>query len=185
MNRSAVLLAMGVLLLGRTLTAQSNPPAAATPPTTSAATPSPVCLPASTLDEMIKSLDDAVSGPLDKDRTCMRELLFPDARLIPVGKATGGEFAPRVLTVDQWVDAMHKRGSGVFYERQVKVEKVEYGHIAHLWSTYEIRPTPDARAALRGINSIQAVYVGKSWKIMEILWQAETNAEPVPGKYLP
>ena len=37
----------------------------------------------------------------------------------------------------------------------------------------------------RGINSIQAVYDGKQWHIQEIVWQAETPTDPVPGKYLP
>ena len=42
------------------------------------------CPSAKTLDDLVKALDDAVSGPTDKDRTCMRQLLIPEARLIPV-----------------------------------------------------------------------------------------------------
>ncbi|MGB8099938.1 MAG: hypothetical protein WCF17_22495 [Terracidiphilus sp.] len=60
-----------------------------------------------------------------------------------------------------------------------------YGHIAHLWSTYETRATPDGKAEVRGINSIQAVNDGTRWHVMEIVWQAETPTMPVPGKYLP
>jgi len=78
-----------------------------------------------------------------------------------------------------------KRGKAVFYERQVKVKSEVYGHMAHLWSTYDTRSTPDGKADVRGINSIQALYDGKRWRIVEILWQAETTAEPVPEKYLP
>jgi len=59
-----------------------------------------------------------------------------------------------------------------------------YGHIAHLWSTYEVRPTPDGKPEIRGINSIQAVFDGNNWKIMQVLWQAETPDEPIPAKYL-
>jgi hypothetical protein len=78
-----------------------------------------------------------------------------------------------------------KRGTAVFYERQVKVKTETYGHLAHLWSTYETRATPDGKAEVRGINSIQAFFDGKSWKVTSILWQAETPTEPVPEKYLP
>ena len=184
MNRSAALFTLSATLLSGTLAAQSNPPLASAAPSAGAAAAS-ACLPSTTLDELIKTLDDAVSGPGDKDRTCFREVMVPDARLIPVGKAADGTIAPHVLTVDGWIDAVKKRGSAVFYERQVKVETQQYGHIAHLWSTYEVRPTADGKATVRGINSIQAVFDGTRWRVMEILWQAETPAEPVPEKYLP
>lgn len=177
MNRTAALLALGVALMGKTLIAQSSTPSPA--PTSTA------CLPTTTLDELIKAIDDAVSGAGDKDRTCFRDVMLPDARLVPVGKAQDGKFAPHMLTVDGWIDAVRKRGSAVFYERQVRVKSEQFGHIAHLWSTYEVRPTPDGKASVRGINSIQAVFDGTRWKVIEIFWQAETAAEPVPEKYLP
>jgi len=177
MNRSVVLFAFGTLLLGRTLTAQATPaPAAA---------PAPACLPTTTLDELTNALYDSVSGPGDKDRTCFRDVMMADARLIPVSKAPDGTVVPHVLTVDGWIEAVARRGSSPFFERQVKGGTEQYGHIAHLWSTYEMRLTADGKASARGINSIQAVYDGKRWKIQEILWQAESPAEPVPEKYLP
>ena len=143
------------------------------------------CPPTATLDQLIKALDDAVSGPGDKDRTCMRDIMLPDARLMPIAKKPDGTFAPRILTLDGWIDAVRKRGSSVFYERQVKVSSETYGHIAHLWSTYEVRPTPDGKPEVRGINSIQAAFDGERWKVISIEWQAETPTEPVPEKYLP
>ena len=143
------------------------------------------CPSSKTLDDLIKALDDAVSGPADKDRTCMRQLLLPDARLIPVGKGKDGTIGPHVLTIDDWITRVKARGSAVLYEHQVKYSSDVYGHIAHLWSTYEIRPTPDGKAEMRGINSIQAVFNGTEWKVVEILWQAETPDESIPQKYLP
>jgi hypothetical protein len=143
------------------------------------------CPSSKTLDDLIKALDDAVSGPADKDRTCMRQLLLPDARLIPVGKGKDGTIGPHVLSVDDWITRVKARGSEALYEHQVRYSSDVYGHIAHLWSTYEIRPTPDGKAEMRGINSIQAVFNGTEWKVVEILWQAETPDESIPQKYLP
>lgn len=143
------------------------------------------CPPSTTLDELIKAIDDAVSGPVGKDRACMRALMLADVRLIPVVKAPDGNYAPHVLTLNAWIDAVSKHTGNIFYERQVKYETEQYGHIAHLWSTYEVRPTPDGKATVRGINSIQAVNDGKSWKVIEIVWEAESPGEPVPEKYLP
>jgi len=145
----------------------------------------PSCPSTATLPDLIKAVDEAVSGPGNKDRTCLRQILTPDARLIPVGKGQDGKWAPHVLTVDDYVTRVAKRGDKVFYERQVKYSVEQYGHIAHLWSTYEVRDTPDGKAEIRGINSMQAVYDGAQWRLIEILWQAETPDEPIPAKYLP
>lgn len=168
MSRSLCLLALIALLAAPASFAQNAAAAASTCP----ATP--------TLDTLITALDAAVSGPVNKDRTCMRQLMVPEARLIPVSPAR----TMRVLTVDDWIAAVAKR-SGVFYEVQIRHPSESYGHIAHLWSTYEVRPTPDGKPEVRGINSIQAVFDGQNWKVLEIVWQAETPQTPIPEKYLP
>jgi hypothetical protein len=164
MSRSIVFLALSALLL---LTPQAKATA-------------PACLPSATLDQLPAALDDAISGPGDKDRMCLRQLVLPDARLVLV---TGEE--RRVLTLDEWINAMNKRGGTVLFERQVKVKTETFGRIAHLWNTYEIRPTADGKATTRGINSIQAIFDGQSWRVLAVLWQAETPAVPIPEKYLP
>jgi hypothetical protein len=183
MRCSLILLAFAAALMPAALAAQApEPPAQACPSTT-------------TVDQLISAVDSAISGPADKDRTCFRQLFLPDARLIPIKVAPDGTATTRILTVDGWVEAVAKRGSQVFYERQIKVRTETWSNIAHLWSTYETRTAPDGKPPEgkvpegklldRGINSIQAVYDGHQWRIMEIVWQAETPADPVPEKYLP
>lgn len=143
------------------------------------------CLTAPTLDDLPKVIDEAVSGPGNRDRTCLRQILLADARMSSMHKEADGSFAPRLMTVDDWIDAVAKRGDQVFYEVQVKVKAETYGHFAHLWSTYEIRPTPEGKPEVTGINSIQAVFDGKQWRVLSILWEPSTSAGPVPEKYLP
>jgi len=121
-----------------------------------------MCAEATTLDDLIKALDDAVSGPADKDRSCMRELLLPEARLSPIGKRPDRMYAPHILTLDDWIEAVRKHGHDVLTEHQVKVKVETYGHLAHLWSTYELRLQPDGPPTGRGINSIQAVFLTAS-----------------------
>jgi hypothetical protein len=145
----------------------------------------PSCPSTATLDQLILAIDSAVSGPANKDRTCFRQLFVPDARLSPMHKLPDGGFAPRILTVDDWIDAVAKRGSETFYEKQVKVKTESYGHFAHLWSTYETRNDPAGKPLDRGINSIQAVFDGQRWRVISIVWEAESTAGPVPEKYLP
>lgn len=154
-------------------------------PASLAAQPAAACPSAARLDQLIKALDSAVSGPANKDRTCFRALFTPDARLIPIRVNSDGSAAPRILTVQGWIDAVAKRGSSVFYEHQIKVRTESWAHLAHLWSTYTSSETPNGKPIDRGINSIQAVYDGKQWRVIEIVWQAETPAAPLPEKYLP
>ena len=145
----------------------------------------PDCPSTATLDELIKAIDAAVSGPADKDRTCTRELMLPDVRLTPMAKAADGSMTPHILTLDDWIANIQKRGKEELSEHQIKVKQEVYGSIAHLWSTYELHLSSSPGTVIRGINSIQAVFDGKRWRIYGILWQAESKSTPIPGEYLP
>ncbi len=136
------------------------------------------CPPTGTLDQLITAIDDAVTGPASKDRSCMKQLLLPEARLIPVGPS-----GPHILTLDDWIAAVAKNGDAIVTEHQIKVKTETFGHIAHLWSTYTTALA--GKPLARGINSIQAVYDGQNWHVIEILWQAENATEPIPAQYLP
>jgi hypothetical protein len=133
----------------------------------------PACPSTATLDELVTALDAAIGGPADKDRTCLREALLPEARLSPVGQTHAGNYAAHLLTVDDWIAAVARRGHTPFYEVQVKVERLTSEHMAHLWCHYEIRSTPDGPATVTGINSIQAVFDGARWRVLSILWEPD------------
>jgi len=108
---------------------------------------------------------------------------------------------PSTATLDQLITAIDAAVSGpankdraCFRQLFAPDARLIPIHMAHLWSTYETLssdppPTggkaPEPKLLDRGINSIQAVYDGKQWRVQEILWQAETPADPVPQKYLP
>ncbi|HKF50205.1 MAG TPA: hypothetical protein VKB38_22785 [Terracidiphilus sp.] len=172
MIQVARFLTLAVALLPAALIAQQPAPAPSACPTTA------------TLDDLIKAIDAAVSGPGNQDRTCFRALFLPETRLIPLRHLPDGSYQPRVLSVDDWIAAVAKRGSDSFTEKQIKVKSETYGHMAHLWSTYETLGS-DGKMVDRGINSIQAVFDGKQWKVIQIVWQAETPTEKVPAQYLP
>lgn len=110
----------------------------------------------------------------------MRQLLLPNVRLIPVNATTG---TARVLSVDDWVTAVAKNGDAVVTEHQIKYQTETFGRIAHLWSTYTT--AIGDKQLDRGINSIQAIFDGQSWHVIEIVWQAENAQSPVPAQYLP
>src|SRR5204863_438347 len=72
-----------------------------------------------------------------------------------------------------------------FYEKEIARCTEQFGHIAHVWSTYESRHNADDPTPfMRGINSIQLFYDGARWWIVTIYWQQESTEHPVPEKYL-
>jgi hypothetical protein len=145
----------------------------------------PSCPPTTTLDQLPKAIDDAVSGPGNKDRTCLRAVLMPEVRLIPVSVAADGQVKTTTFTVDDYIERVAKRGDKPFYEHQIKYATKTYGNMAQLWSTYTVTETPDGKPIVRGINSIEAVNDGTRWRVLEISWQAETPATPIPAQFLP
>ncbi len=147
------------------------------------AAPVQSCPSTATLDLLIKAIDDSITGPADKDRTCFRALFLANARLVPIRIAADGTATPVVLGVEDWVNAVKKRGSDLIAEKQLKVKTETWAHEAHLWSTYETKIGD--KEADRGINSIQAIFDGKQWHVIEIVWQAESKDSPLPAQYLP
>jgi hypothetical protein len=189
MRRHSLYFALAAALLVPGLRAQDAAPQPAAP------TPAAACLSTATLDQLITAIDAAVSGVANQDRTCFRALFLPDARLIPIKANKDGSATPTILTVDDWINLVAKRGKLYLIEKQIKVSTESWAHVAHLWSTYEThlgsadksgegKPT-EGKLLDRGINSIQAIYDGKQWHVIEITWQAQTSDDPVPAKYLP
>jgi len=143
------------------------------------------------IDGIITATYDVISGPAGKKRDWdrMRSLFFPGSRLIPTAKEAERndvELAPNILDVNGFIARaeaiLEKNG---FYEKEIARRVEHFGHIAHVWSTYESRHDPgDAQPFMRGINSIQLFHDGVRWWIVTIYWQHESSVDPVPAKYL-
>ena len=98
----------------------------------------------------------------------------------------GGEIAPQILDIDGFIarvgDYIEKNG---FVEKEIARRTEQFGHIVHVWSTYESRHKgDDPKPFMRGINSIQLFNDGKRWWILSIYWQHESAQHPLPGEYL-
>lgn len=145
------------------------------------------------IDSIITAAYDGISGPAGKARDWDREraLFIPGARLIPTAKDAGElnrnvDLAPRNLDVEEYIARVQlyfeKEG---FYEKEIARRTEQFGHIAHVWSTYESRHSPDdPKPFMRGINSIQLFNDGERWWIVTIYWQHESLEDRIPDKYL-
>jgi hypothetical protein len=143
------------------------------------------------IDAIITAAYDSISGaPGKRDWNRVRSLFIPGARLIPTAEKVGegnlgSEIAPCSLDIDGFIarvcDYVEKNG---FFESEIARRTEEFGHIAHVWSTYESRHNADdPEPFMRGINSIQLFYDGSHWWIVTIYWQHESTEHAIPAKY--
>lgn len=140
------------------------------------------------VDSIVAALYDVISGPAGQKRDWarMQGLFHADAKLVPIVKTQAGMQA-RHLTVADYV-----RRSGPFleqngfFEQEIARRADAFGDLAHVWSTYAARKVKDdAEPFLRGINSIQLVRQQGRWWILQVAWEQEADAGPIPAAYLP
>jgi hypothetical protein len=204
MNRSRYL-TLGFILAGLMLKAaaqQSAPTGASAPPPllgTLAGHPDLIAAKnpgdVDTVDHLVMSLYDVISGPAGKPRDWdrFRSLFLPDGRLgvirpeTPATKEVPARQGDAVfLTPDMYVerDEPYFKAHG-FFERSIANRIEVFGNLAHVWSTYESRHAEhDSQPFARGINSIQIVHAqGRFW-IASVLWDEERAGLALPDKYL-
>ena len=139
------------------------------------------------IDAIMAAVYDVISGPAgDRDWNRFRSLFIPEARLIPVGVPQGATTARyRVLSPDDYVNrAGGNFKQNGFFENEVSRKQEQYGHIAHVFSTYESRHAKGEKPFARGINSFSLYYDGQRWYVVQIMWDAENPSQPIPEKYL-
>jgi hypothetical protein len=141
------------------------------------------------IDAIMAALYDVISGPkgAPRDFDRMRSLFAPGARLIPVRADRETDAAQaRPMELEEFVrlvsPAFEREG---FFEREIHRQTQQFGHIAHVFSTYESRRSKEEPPFVRGINSIQLLKDGDRWWIVTIYWDNERTGSPIPPEYLP
>lgn len=140
----------------------------------------------SSIDAIVTALYDVISGPAGQPRNWnrMRSLFIPGGRLMPTGPRQGA-VAMRVLEVNDYIATSGPQLERVgFHERELARRTEQFGHIAHVFSTYEGRSETDG-TVIRGINSIQLMNDGARWWVVSVFWEAERPDNPLPAQYLP
>jgi hypothetical protein len=139
------------------------------------------------VDAIIKSLYDVISGPAGQARNWnkFRSLFRPEARLTSIGKDAAGK--SRLLTMAQ-EDYIRNAGATFmekgFFEKELGRSTEKYGDMVHLLSAYETRFTPDGKIEARGVNSIQLLFKDGRYWIVNIMWVKETPENPIPERLL-
>jgi len=179
---------MRISILAAALALAFAAPAAAqtpaAPPVSTAAAPD-----VATPEAIVAALYDVISGDagVARDWDRFRSLFHPTARLMPSGMNREGVGVVRSITPDEYITRSEPllMADG-FHEREIARRSERFGHIAHVWSTYEsLHSLSDAQPFARGVNSIQLFHDGSRWWILSVYWQGETPASPIPADYLP
>ncbi|MGI9139676.1 MAG: hypothetical protein ACR2GJ_01005 [Gemmatimonadaceae bacterium] len=138
------------------------------------------------IDAIIAALYDVISGSVGQARNWnrMRSLFIPGGRLMPAGPRAGGAIGMRLLTVNDYIAVSGQQLERIgFHEREIARRTEQFGHIAHVFSTYEGRTETDS-TVIRGINSIQLMNDGTRWWVVSVFWEAEAPGNPLPQHYL-
>jgi hypothetical protein len=126
------------------------------------------------IEGIVKALYEVISGPAGaRDWQRERTLLHPAARLMPTRPESEGA----VLDVFDCEGYIASRApffaANDFYEAEVSHRVERFGSIAHVWSAYEYRRSPEGEPFGRGTNSIQLFHDGDRWWIVSVLWANE------------
>jgi hypothetical protein len=125
------------------------------------------------IDEMYAMISGP-AGPRDWSRQA--NAFLPEARQVRTWVDDEGRAAKKSMTLDEYSrDTTPFFAQNPFYEVETSRRIDLFGSIAHVWSAYEARRSPDdADLERRGINSIQLFKdPDRGWRIIHMIWDNE------------
>ncbi len=139
---------------------------------------------------VLTALYDVITGPAaqPRDWARFRSLFLDGAQLTwtQVDPASGRSYFFN-LSVDEFIRLAgpgYSMGEG-FWEREIGHHVDQFGAIAHVFSTYEMRLAgPKADVVERGINGVQLIQHQDRWWITNLVFDVETPSLPIPSRYL-
>lgn len=142
-----------------------------------------------TLDSTIKTLYSVISGEKGeaRDWDLFRYLFRPEAKLIPSGPNQQGKTTIRYMSPQEYINSSGKwLVDNGFFEKETARTVHKFGNIAQVFTTYEAyRSESDTTPFMTGINSIQMLFDGNRWWIVNVYWQQASKEHPIPKQFLP
>jgi hypothetical protein len=139
------------------------------------------------IDGIVTALYNVISGPAGEQRNWdrFRSLFIPEAKLIQTGFPQGSPTArAQLMTPDDFItgasQVFEQRG---FFESEAGHIIERFETIAHVFSTYESRWEPEGEVFQRGINSIQLMWDGQRWWIVNVIWHGVPANTELPERY--
>ncbi len=126
-----------------------------------------------TIDAIINAYYDVVSGSSSDPWEFERDsyLHAPNASITRLD----GQGNAMVHTLEAEYIPMGLKPRESFYEIELKRVVTQFGHMAQVWSAFEIRSDPDVAGDTKGLNSIQLHFENNRWFIDS--WTAQMEDE--------
>ena len=125
------------------------------------------------IDEMYAMISGP-AGPRDWSR--QSNSFLPEARQVRTWVDAEGRGTKKSMTLDEYsADTTPFFAANPFFEVETARRIDRFGNVAHVWSHYEARRTPDEEPPeRRGINSIQLFKdPDQGWRIVHMIWDNE------------
>ena len=100
------------------------------------------------------------------DSSLVREQFYDDAELVSVMKTKDGEYWTQQEPVSKFITAVGAPHRGVWNEQISNLDIKIDGGLAQAWMDYSF--FLDNQFSHCGVNAIQLIFDGDSWKIMHI-----------------
>jgi hypothetical protein len=133
------------------------------------------------LDKTLRHMYAVISFPesAEPDWEGMKAVFHPQARFTRITPEGTDHFDLQSFQAM----AMEMLDRGVytsFFEEEIARRALVFGSLAHVLSAYATKRNPDAASCLaRGVNSIQLLWEGNSWRVLSLLWDEATPTNPL------
>ena len=128
------------------------------------------------IGKVLDELYDIISGPAGpRDWSRQKAIFHDESRQMRTWIEADGSAAIKIMGRDAYAaDTTPYFAENAFYEIETARRINIFGNMAHAWSIYEARRSPDAADLdRRGINSIQLYKDADGWKVMSMVWDNE------------
>lgn len=139
------------------------------------------------IDMTVSALYEVISGEKGDERNweLFKYLFYPRANMVASGINREGQIGARYISSEEYIEMSGEiLVENGFIENELNRVTEQFGSMAHVFSTYEsFHSKMEAKPFMRGINSIQLLYDGNRWWIINIYWSQESQSNPIPQKY--
>lgn len=129
------------------------------------------------IGRLVRSVYECISGPAGapRDWARFRYLQHPRAMCLRTVVEPDGSTRAAIFDIEAYIaDTDPFFANNDFHEIEVDRRIERFGRIAHVWSVYEARATPDSPQWLkRGANSLQLFYEHGRWWVFSTVWDNE------------
>jgi hypothetical protein len=131
------------------------------------------------IPRLVRAIYECISGPAGapRDWDRFRYLQHPRSRSLRTVVEPDGMTSAHVFDVEEYIGNVEPFfAANDFFEVEIDQRVQRFGQVAHVWSLYEARPSPDSPVLLkRGANSIQLCHEHGRWWVFSTIWDNERD----------